>query len=178
MATTQAALLPPLPPTKATRSPTADPSGGAGTSMQAPDRKSDAIVRVCPFCGSGDVIGNGDGSIECGHDGIVFTVEVQPRHVGQPLVNPDGTPFEPEFDEDDAYPGIGMASADEQAPGQPEDPALAADGGVLEEGQDPREVASAPSGGVPAEGEDPRASAVPDAGALPAEGEDPRQALR
>jgi hypothetical protein len=144
-------------------------------SSQPPDRQSDAIVRVCPFCGSGSVTGNADGSIECGHDGIIFTIEVQPRHLGQPLVNPDGTPFEPDFEEGDSYPDIGVAGAEQMA-----DPL--ADTTVPNPGEDP----AVPSGGsTPAPGQDPAGlnalqspPAARGAGGVPAPGQDPRTAIR
>ncbi len=148
------------PPASPAAAPAPPPSG------QAPDRTSDAVVRVCPFCGSGDVVGNADGSIECGHDGIIFTIEVQPRHIGQPLVNPDGSPFEPTFEEGDSYPGIGIANAE-----QVQDPL--ADTTVPLPGDDPR-------GAAPAPGQDPRAAGPDPAGlnaaqGAPAPGEDPRR---
>lgn len=135
--------------------PPPPPAAATPPGLQPEDRQSDAVVRVCPFCGSGSIVGNADGSIECGYDGIVFTIEVQPRYLGQPLVNPDGSPFEPDFGTDDDYPAIGMANAEEQA-----DPL--ADSTVPNPGEDPRGLPDDPAGlnamqgGVPEPGQDPR----------------------
>ena len=89
----------------------------------APDQQSDMVVRVCPFCGSGHLTGQSDGSIKCGYDDTVFTVTVMPSHPFQPLVNPDGSPFKMPQDPDaDPNPQVGQASP-EGTPGEgPADP--------------------------------------------------------
>ena len=89
----------------------------------APDQQSDMVVRVCPFCGSGHLTGQSDGSIKCGYDDTVFTVTVMPSHPFQPLVNPDGSPFKMPQDPDaDPNPQVGQASP-EDTPGEgPADP--------------------------------------------------------
>lgn len=112
-----------------------DPMGmgmGMGMGMQppaqpatpfAPDQQSDMVVRVCPFCGSGHLTGQSDGSIKCGYDDTVFTITVMPSHPFQPLVNPDGSPFKMPKDPDaDPNPQVGQASP-EGTPGEgPADP--------------------------------------------------------
>lgn len=89
----------------------------------APDQQSDMVVRVCPFCGSGHLTGQSDGSIKCGYDNTVFTITVMPAHPFQPLVNPDGSPFQmPQDPNADPNPQVGQASA-ETTPGEgPADP--------------------------------------------------------
>lgn len=90
----------------------------------APDQQSDLVVRVCPFCGSGHLIGASDGSISCGYCDADFTITVMPSHPFQPLVNPkDGSPFTMPTDPDaDPNPQIGTA-APENSPGEgPADP--------------------------------------------------------
>lgn len=114
---------PPPPPGAAAPDPLAmpqqPPMGAPGVSPVGPppDRQSDKVVYVCPFCGSGNIVGNSDGSITCNHDNVTFTVEVKPSHPAMPLVGPNGEPFK--MSTEDEYPEIGMASAPEgaQVPG-------------------------------------------------------------
>lgn len=105
------AEMPPPPPPGVPTPGT--PGGGLGSF--APDRESDKVVRVCPFCGSGNVTGNSDGSIECGHEDVVFLVEVLPRHPFQPLVDQTGQPFEMNSEDEDV-PEIGIARAEGPQP--------------------------------------------------------------
>lgn len=111
------------------------PGGGIGSF--APDRESDKVVRVCPFCGSGQIVGQSDGSIECGHEGVVFLVEVLPKHPFQPLVDEQGQPFEMTVEGDEQLPEIGIARAEGPAPAAPfgEDP-QPGDGPGDDEGDD------------------------------------------
>lgn len=133
-----------------------------GTMQQfAPDQKSDLIVRVCPFCGSGHLIGRSDGSIECGYDNTVFTVTVMPSHPFQPLVNPDGSPFSmPEDPNADPHPQIGTASP-ASTPGDGPADALA---GETPAGQAP--AGQSPSAPVPP-GVPPAAPGAPGATSQP-----------
>jgi hypothetical protein len=103
--------------------PPEPPGGGpAGIGSFAPDRESDKVVRVCPFCGSGNLVGQSDGSIKCGHEDISFLVEILPRHPFQPLVDPDGNPFELNTaDDEEPPPEIGVARAAPQPGGEPVD---------------------------------------------------------
>jgi len=100
-------MTPPAPiPAAAAQQPSA---GGF-----APDQKSDLVVRVCSFCGSGHLIGNSDGSISCGYCEATFTITVMPSHPFQPMVNPeDGSPFVMPTDPTaDPNPQIGRALPD------------------------------------------------------------------
>jgi hypothetical protein len=100
----------------------------------APDQQSDLVVRVCPFCGSGHVIGRSDGSIECGYDGTVFTVTVMPSHPFQPMVNPDGSPFSMPTDPNaDPNPQIGTAAPEGGIPAPT--PGLPPGGGPVDPNQ-------------------------------------------
>lgn len=125
----------------------------------APDQKSDLIVRVCPFCGSGHLIGRSDGSIECGYDNNVFTVTVMPSHPFQPLVNPDGSPFSmPQDPNADPHPQIGTADP-ASTPGEGPADLLAGD---TPEGQAPTEMAQARDSDTPIVGA-PSAPGAPEA---------------
>lgn len=77
------------------------------------------ITSHCPFCGSGQVVGRSDGTIECGFCGMNYIVRVQPAFPGMPqgpmgtgaptdvgpelmdpgAVGPDGMPMGPEEEE-------------------------------------------------------------------------------
>lgn len=152
-----AAPAPGAPP-----APGGDPMAQPGQPAQpstpfAPDQQSDMVVRVCPFCGSGHLIGQSDGSIKCGYDDTVFTITVMPSHPFQPLVNPDGSPFEMPKDPDaDPSPQVGQASPEVTPGAGPAD--LTA---PTPPGQAPTEP---PQGGAPAGGDPGAASPVPPAG--------------
>lgn len=49
------------------------------------------IIRHCAFCGSGQVVGRNDGSVECDFCQSVFTVRVEPFYSGWPQTV-DGVP--------------------------------------------------------------------------------------
>lgn len=115
------------PPVPGKPMPGTTPNGGLGNF--APDRESDKVVRVCPFCGSGQIVGQSDGSIECGHEGVTFLVEVLPKHPFQPLVDEDGNPFEMTVEGDEKVPEIGVARAADQAGPQPVDEPVEDGGG-------------------------------------------------
>lgn len=58
----------------------------------AHDSGDGAIIRHCPFCGGGQVIGRSDGTIECEYCPQAFTVQVQPLYSGFPQ-SVNGMPF-------------------------------------------------------------------------------------
>jgi hypothetical protein len=104
--------------------------------------QDDEVVH-CAFCGSGDVWGGSDGSIECNFCGKVFTVQVQPEFntmpqtVGDQPMGIDGSPD----DDGQAMGGDGDAMGtdpDSSAPGLlGDDPG--ASGGSPEAGGSPED---------------------------------------
>lgn len=73
---------------------------------------SDKAVYACPFDGSGNIIGQSDGSIKCEHCGTVFAVEVRPAMVGIPRFDENGAPVVVDSFEGRPYPSTGEAHAD------------------------------------------------------------------
>jgi hypothetical protein len=84
------------------------------------------ITSHCPFCGSGQVIGRSDGTIECDFCGQNYIVRVQP-----------------------AFPGMPQAPA---GPGAPSD--IGPDGGVMPPGALPPEAGIPPADGAEEDAED------------------------
>ena len=122
----------------------------------APDQQSDLVVRVCPMDGSGNLTGQSDGSIKCGYCDTVFTITIHPSHPFQPMVNPDGSPFQmPRDPQADPQAQIGQASPENTPGAGPVDPTL-----QTPTGQAPSEPGQ-PAPGAPA-GSNP--------GSLPAPG--------
>ncbi len=84
----------------------------------------------CPFCGSGQVIGQSDGNISCDFCGTVYIVRVQPAFSGMPQspmgpgaptdIGPDGMPMGPEMGPD----------------GMPMDPSMMGEDGEMPPGGD------------------------------------------
>lgn len=60
----------------------------------AHDSNDDSRVFHCPFCGSGQVIAEGDGGVKCEFCGTTFVVRIQPEFDSMPQTI-EGTPFEP-----------------------------------------------------------------------------------
>lgn len=60
----------------------------ASIQVIAHDSGDGQTIYHCPFCGSGNVIGRGDGTVECGYCHNAFTVQVQPQHPNMPQTNP------------------------------------------------------------------------------------------
>ena len=50
----------------------------------AHDGGSNSVIFHCPFCGSGQVIGRSDGTVECSFCNTNFTVQVQPEFMATP----------------------------------------------------------------------------------------------
>jgi hypothetical protein len=90
------------------------------------------VVAHCPFCGSGDIVGNGDQSVSCSFCNRSFIVMEQPNYPSMPG-NPTATP-----------PGHGMPGAEPPAA----DPAAAAPGAPqhapVNPQTDPEALSSAP----------------------------------
>lgn len=83
----------------------------------AHDGGGNSNPRHCPFCGSGAIIGGGDGTIECGYCDSYFTVRVQPKN--------NGAPQSPPIDDEGVWePGV----QDEVPFGEEEDDPFADDG--------------------------------------------------
>ncbi len=77
------------------------------------------IIRHCAFCGSGQVIGRNDGSVECDFCQSVFTVRIEPFYPGWPQTVDgvtQGIPLHPNESPDNAgaYAGddAGMPTTD------------------------------------------------------------------
>lgn len=98
----------------------------AGLSVVSHDSGDQAIINHCPFCGSGAVVGNSDGSAACDFCHSSFTVQVQPAH-----------PFMPQTIDGESVVPPGMPGGEETELSAPSDPA------VEEEGED---VAADPLG--------------------------------
>lgn len=85
----------------------------------------------CPFCGSGQVVGRSDGTVECNFCKTCFTVQVQPEQMGMPqTVN--GQPYQ--------MPGMPYGQDPNEAAGlvAPADPNMPPDGPPQDPGeQDP-----------------------------------------
>lgn len=79
------------------------------------------VVSHCVFCGSGAVIGRGDGGVECTLCNRSFSVMEQPLFSNMPSTDPganvESTPFDPLMQEDPFDPGPQAAST--MQPGQP-----------------------------------------------------------
>lgn len=58
----------------------------------AHDSGDGAVIRHCPFCGGGQVIGRSDGTVECEYCPQAFTIQVQPMFAGFPQ-SVNGQPF-------------------------------------------------------------------------------------
>lgn len=54
----------------------------------AHESDEDALIRHCPWCASGQVIGTSDGSVECGYCHRAFTVRIQPAYPAAPMTDP------------------------------------------------------------------------------------------
>jgi uncharacterized Zn finger protein (UPF0148 family) len=48
----------------------------------------DAVARHCPFCGSGQTLGNSDGTISCGYCEQTYLVRLAPQFPAMPQVDP------------------------------------------------------------------------------------------
>lgn len=59
---------------------------------QAHDPGDPVLCSHCPFCGSGQITGRSDSSIECAFCGQVFIVRVQPAFPGMPQAPGMGAP--------------------------------------------------------------------------------------
>lgn len=92
----------------------------AALTKVAHDSNDDSRIFHCPFCGSGQVIANSDGGVQCEFCGTTFVVRVQPEFDSMPQTI-DGTPYEragePEPGEFDEAPEV-----------EGEDPVMADDG--------------------------------------------------
>lgn len=115
--------------------------GGIGIRL-AHDPGDPLITSHCPFCGSGQVVGRSDGTIECDFCGQNYIVRVQPAFPGMPQmpgeggaasdIGPDGGVLPPDAIGPDglpvggAPPGMGDPEMDEEGgapfpPGDDED---------------------------------------------------------
>lgn len=83
---------------------------------KAHDSGNQVDIYHCPFCGSGQVVGRSDRTVECTFCHAVFTVQVQPMYSGVPQTI-DGSPVE--------EPG---------APGMDGEPSVAGDEMLPQEG--------------------------------------------
>jgi hypothetical protein len=84
----------------------------------AHDATENQAIRHCPFCGSGKVLGRGDGSVECEFCHGFFTVQVQPQFPNYPQT---------------------IGGVPQQIPGMPGQVETPASGGALPPGQDPND---------------------------------------
>jgi len=123
----------------------ADPMG-AIPAPQAQPKTQEQTLHHCPYCGSGNVTGRSDGTVECGFCQSIFKVFAQPSHPFMPqTVN--GQPFEVPGSprrSDDPVQTAGGPAPDPGAGPLPGDPA----GGGLEQFR----VDAAPAGGAPTAG--------------------------
>ncbi len=112
------------------------PAAQRGVGIRVAHDPGDPLITShCPFCGSGQVVGRSDGTIECGFCGQNYIVRVQPAFPGMPqapgepgaptdigpdgglvdpgMVGPDGMPmddeggFPPDEDDEGAAPPFG-----------------------------------------------------------------------
>lgn len=91
----------------------------AATIKEAHDSGDQVNIYHCPFCGSGQVIGRSDRTVECTFCQAVFTVQVQPMYSAFPQTI-DGQPVqEPGMPGMDGQPEV---SDDEQLPVDGQDP--------------------------------------------------------
>ncbi len=99
----------------------------AGLQAVAHESSDDLDPMHCPWCGSGQITGLSDGSIECGYCQRVFTVRLQPAFPGMPqsiggepfpLGQPGAFPGAP-GDEVPGQPPAGMVEEDTEAPSKP-----------------------------------------------------------
>jgi hypothetical protein len=105
----------------------------AGVGIRVAHDPGDPLITShCPFCGSGQVVGRSDGTIECGFCGQHYIVRVQPAFPGMPQapgpggapsdIGPDGGVLPPDAIGPDGLPvgGTGAlppgAEDDEDAP--------------------------------------------------------------
>lgn len=105
--------------------PAAQPAG-IGIRL-AHDPGDPLITSHCPFCGSGQVIGRSDGTIECDFCGQNYIVRVQPAFPGSPQapagpgapsdIGPDGGVLPPDALPPDGDPGEMPPGGDEAAGG-------------------------------------------------------------
>lgn len=105
----------------------------------AHESDDDTTPLHCPFCGSGQIVGNSDGSIGCEYCKRAFTVRVQPAFSAMPQEMDQMNAGAPDF----GPGGQGDPSAngtDEGAPGDPQ-------GGIgpsLQQDPDPAAAAGPP----------------------------------
>lgn len=81
----------------------------------AHDSGDGETIYHCPMCGSGNVVGRSDGTVECAYCNSVFTVQVQPSNPNMPQTV-DGQPYD--------IPGM-PGQIDKPQPGDPSDPSPA-----------------------------------------------------
>lgn len=94
-------------------------ASASGIRHVAHDSGDGATIFHCPFCGSGQVIGGSDGTVECEFCHTRFTVQVQPNMPSMPQTV-DGQPF--------PIPGMPGSEADPDAPPAQQPP-------LMEDGQ-------------------------------------------
>jgi hypothetical protein len=102
---------------------------GLGTRV-AHDPGDPLITSHCPFCGSGQVIGRSDGTIECDFCGQNYIVRVQPAFPGMPQapgeggapsdIGPDGGVLPPDAIGPDGLP-VDPGAVDPDDPGAMDD---------------------------------------------------------
>lgn len=71
--------------------PAMDPAGIDPAA--APAAPTEEAVHHCPFCGSKNVTGGSDGTVECGFCSKVVKVYIEPTHPSMPLTV-DGQPYQ------------------------------------------------------------------------------------
>lgn len=86
-----------------------------GSRKHAHDSGDGETIYHCPMCGSGNVVGRSDGTVECAYCNSVFTVQVQPSNPNMPQTV-DGQPYD--------IPGM-PGQIDKPQPGDPSDPSPA-----------------------------------------------------
>jgi hypothetical protein len=121
------------------------------------------ITSHCPFCGSGQVTGRSDGTIDCAFCGMNYIVRVQPAFPGMPqqpmgpgALTDMGPELGPGGQEDLGMGPPGMGMPGEEDEGFPPDD----EGG--DEGPPPGDDGGAPSGGPEDDGGDSGAPPPPD----------------
>jgi len=122
-----------------TLQPIAQPGIDSGIVKLAHDPGDPLITSHCPFCGSGQVIGRSDGTIECEFCGQNYIVRVQPAFPGSPQmpgeggapsdIGPDGGVLPPDALGPDGLPMGG-------GPMPPDDPEMDEDGSAPPFGDD------------------------------------------
>ena len=126
-----------------------DPIAADPTAAQpaAQPQAQEQTLHHCPYCGSGNVTGRSDGTVECGFCQSIFKVFAQPTHPYMPQTI-NGQPFEVPGSprrSDDPVPTAGGPVPEPGAGPLPEDPAAT---GGLERFR----VDAAPAGGAPTAG--------------------------